>query len=62
MNKVSTNQYIFIAILLVLVSVVASYVHRFLVADPAVDRQYNLPVITDTVIPATAPLTNLVNS
>lgn len=59
---VNNKQIVFIAILLVIVSVAASYVHRFLVVDRAVDRQYNLPVITDTVIPATAPLTNLVNS
>ena len=59
---VNNKQIVFIAILLDIVSVAASYVHRFLVADRAVDRQYNLPVITDTVIPATAPLTNLVNS
>jgi len=62
MEKLNTRQFIAIAILLVLVSVAASYLHRFLVADRAVDRQYNLPVITDTVIPATQPLTNFVNS
>lgn len=56
------KQTIFIVIALVVVSVAASYIHRFLVADRAIDRQYNLPVITDTVIPATTPLTSLVNS
>ena len=62
MTELNTRQFIAIAILLVIVSVAASYVHRFLVVDRVIDRQYNLPVITDTVIPATTPLANLVNS
>ncbi len=62
MEQLHTKQFVAIAILLVIVSVAASYVHRFLVADRFMDRQYNLPVITDTVIPATTPLTNLTKS
>lgn len=38
---------------LVVLSIIISYAHRFLVADRKLND--NLPVITDTVIPAIVP-------
>ena len=56
------RQYIFIVIALVVLSAVASYLHRILVVDRNMDRKYSFPVITDTVIPATGPIAELTNS
>jgi hypothetical protein len=54
------NKTFLIIILLVILSLAASYLHRFLVVDR--DSDLNLPVITDTVIPATGPVAELTSS
>jgi len=56
----SQKRIILITILLVFLSVVASYLHRFLVVDHEITP--DLPVITDTVIPASGPIAELTNS
>lgn len=56
----SQKRIVLVTILLVFLSLAVSYLHRFLVVDN--DIAPDLPVITDTVIPASGPIAELTNS